>query len=97
MLHSYFYGSILLSVSIFAMQELGFPISKSLDQFKSFYGLTSGTTKIIIALFPSFHRFRCIGKFRESETHNKGVGEGSFSRSAKPVEFTVEIDWTLHP
>ncbi|GAU42119.1 hypothetical protein TSUD_350930 [Trifolium subterraneum] len=27
------------------MQKLGFPISKSLDKFKSLYGTTSGTVK----------------------------------------------------
>ncbi|KAJ1420570.1 myosin heavy chain-like protein [Sesbania bispinosa] len=32
------------------MQDLGFPISKSLGQFKSFYGSTSGTAKTLPSL-----------------------------------------------
>ncbi|KAJ1381592.1 hypothetical protein SESBI_45014, partial [Sesbania bispinosa] len=32
------------------MQKLGFPISKSLDQFKSLYGSASGTAKTLPSL-----------------------------------------------
>ncbi|KAE9605917.1 hypothetical protein Lalb_Chr10g0102391 [Lupinus albus] len=43
-----FLGFITFSFSIFAMQKLSFPISKSLDQFKSRYGSASGTAKSLM-------------------------------------------------